>query len=569
MTTVDILYPSSQAMEVFKKQEEAEDPLNYFCKICSKRFVSGRALGGHMRAHGPASMAADTVSETELQKTKRPRASDDKSVEEKEEEKEEEEDEEGLDGNGSNLIYALRRNPKRSWRLADRDYSFMLGHGFDSKPIDSSVNCDLCGKEFSSWKGLFGHMKCHPETHQATGDAHLQESQKDDAQDEEEGEGESESDAEIEIDHPSGNSSRFDKCMKGKRSKRPRYAVQFNPHEQFGSEINNEEEDMAMCLVMLASGINTAQSSEFQAGAEETGSGDLKLSNTGSQLLPKCIKKKPKAKKIDGDAGLNDGDEAKKARYNCTTCNKVFHSYQALGGHRASHKKVKGCFSQIEDEYESLQEEITDEELITGSDSQLPVNFHKPSPKVRTKDSCIETGEASDETTTIQPAAFSGKKTRVHECSICHRVFSSGQALGGHKRCHWGSAGASDTISTISSNKETPMQQQQMPARMELLDLNLPAPVDDDSEAGNHNNLGRNVVDSHGASYAETHSKINPPYFQSWLMGTYPKQGLFLYKNNTHLSKDDEADSKLGKEIGFGGGCDSDLTDRAKSWLQL
>ena len=109
MTTVDILYPSSQAMEVFKKQEEAEDPLNYFCKICSKRFVSGRALGGHMRAHAPASIAADTLTETEFQKSKRPRASDHKSMEEK--------DEEGLDSNGSNLMYALRKNPKRSWRF--------------------------------------------------------------------------------------------------------------------------------------------------------------------------------------------------------------------------------------------------------------------------------------------------------------------------------------------------------------------------------------------------------------------------------------------------------------------
>jgi len=24
-----------------------------------------------------------------------------------------------------------------------------------------------------------------------------------------------------------------------------------------------------------------------------------------------------------------------------------------------------------------------------------------------------------------------------HKCSICMRVFSTGQALGGHKRCHW------------------------------------------------------------------------------------------------------------------------------------
>lgn len=559
MTTVDILYPTSQAMEVFKKQEEGENPLSYFCKICSKRFVSGRALGGHMRAHGPASMAADTLSETEFQKTKRPGASDDKSMEEKGEE----EDEEGLDGNGSNLMYALRRNPKRSWRFADRDYSFLLGHGFDSKPIGSSINCDLCGKEFSSLKGLFGHIKCHSETHQTSGDSQLEESQKHECQEEEE----SETDDEIEIDQPSGNSSGFDKCRKGKRSKRPRYAIQLNSHEQFGSEINNEEEDMAMCLVMLASGVNTTQNPQFQAGAEEPESGDLTLPKTGSQL-PRCIKKMPKAKKIDGDAGVYDGDEAKKTRYNCTTCNKVFHSYQALGGHRASHKKVKGCFSQIEDEIESLQEEITDEELVTGSDSQLPVNFHKPPPKERTKDSCVEAREASDETTTIQPAAFSGKKTRVHECSICHRVFSSGQALGGHKRCHWGSAGASDTISTISSNKEIPMQQQ-MPARVELLDLNLPAPIDDDSEAGNLNNLGRNAVNSHGASRAETHSKISPPYFQSWLMDRYLKQGPLLYNNHSHASKDDEADSKLGKEIGFNGGCDSDFSVRAQSWLQL
>jgi hypothetical protein len=122
-----------------------------------------------------------------------------------------------------------------------------------------------------------------------------------------------------------------------------------------------------------------------------------------------------------------------------------FHSHQALGGHRASHSKVKGCFTQIEDENESLEEQITNKELNIGLDSQLPSNFHKPLPKERTKDSCAK---ARDETRTIQPAAFSGKKTpRVHECSICHRIFASGPALGGHKRCHRGTAGVSDSIS--------------------------------------------------------------------------------------------------------------------------
>ncbi|XP_056686193.1 uncharacterized protein [Spinacia oleracea] len=33
---------------------------------------------------------------------------------------------------------------------------------------------------------------------------------------------------------------------------------------------------------------------------------------------------------------------SKRSKFECTTCNKVFHSYQALGGHRASHKKNGG-----------------------------------------------------------------------------------------------------------------------------------------------------------------------------------------------------------------------------------
>jgi len=46
-------------------------------------------------------------------------------------------------------------------------------------------------------------------------------------------------------------------------------------------------------------------------------------------------------------------------------------------------------------------------------------------------------------------------------------------------------------------------------------------------------------------------------------MDKYPKQGLFLYNNHTHARKNDEGDSKLGNEIGFGGGCDLDFSVRA------
>lgn len=108
----------------------------------------------------------------------------------------------------------------------------------------------------------------------------------------------------------------------------------------------------------------------------------------------------------------------KRSKFECNTCNKVFHSYQALGGHRASHKNavgmklspvsklesndistVEGFLSPIGDQQQQDQELGT--EIGIGSSSQLP-----------------------------------NKVVQKHECPICFRVFSSGQALGGHKRSH-------------------------------------------------------------------------------------------------------------------------------------
>ncbi|KAF5760304.1 putative transcription factor C2H2 family [Helianthus annuus] len=77
--------------------------------------------------------------------------------------------------------------------------------------------------------------------------------------------------------------------------------------------------------------------------------------------------------------------------YACNICNKVFPTYQALGGHKSSHRR----------------------NVPLGSD---------------------------DQTLTSGDLKRDGVKG-CHECSICHRCFPSGQALGGHKRRHYDGGG--------------------------------------------------------------------------------------------------------------------------------
>ncbi|XP_038683087.1 zinc finger protein ZAT1-like [Tripterygium wilfordii] len=97
---------------------------------------------------------------------------------------------------------------------------------------------------------------------------------------------------------------------------------------------------------------------------------------------------------VDEEREKTPTTATKRGSYRCNTCKKLFRSYQALGGHRASHKKMKGIV--IKDE----EAESEDEE---GSGS----------------------GGGADE-------VVGGFK-----CPFCDKVFESGQALGGHKKVHF------------------------------------------------------------------------------------------------------------------------------------
>jgi hypothetical protein len=68
-----------------------------------------------------------------------------------------------------------------------------------------------------------------------------------------------------------------------------------------------------------------------------------------------------------------------------------------------------------------------------------------------------------------------------HKCSVCDRGFASGQALGGHKRCHWDKACAGVVViatpagsdgSPVSS--EPPAKKRALSETAAVIDLNLP-----------------------------------------------------------------------------------------------
>ncbi len=190
-------------------------------------------------------------------------------------------------------------------------------------------------------------------------------------------------------------------------------------------------------------------------------------------------------------------------KYECTTCKRIFKSHQALGGHRASHKKVKGCYARTNvgeggAQDQSPEEDITDDEAMNTENIELaPYDIQDASHTSEQEDHkpCHYLAVAKDDNEEMFSIA---RKSKGHECSICHRVFNSGQALGGHKRCHWGGTTASTSAPSEPNSGIRTNNQQQMsalpttlaghhqvgnPKREVLereLDLNMPAPESDD-----------------------------------------------------------------------------------------
>ncbi|CAK7347851.1 unnamed protein product [Dovyalis caffra] len=350
------------------------------CKLCFKSFSNGRALGGHMRSHLlnlpiPPKLEdqfphIEVSEDTELTSSS------------------EEEAEEGQGGQGGEkeeegVFYGLRENPKRSIRLVDPEFSFAAVDAgsvvLQDRESETESSKNPTRRRSKRTKRLLEHHH-HQYHHQRPRE-----------------------------DQENNNTIKkleFKKMGTIKGAAESLWGHEPEPVSSISD--TTTEEDVAFCLMMLSRDKWKRKDQENQGEEQEV--------------------------EEEAEAETDDSDEFKscktkvRGKYKCETCNKVFKSYQALGGHRASHKKLK---------------------------------VYTPS-----KESNLEPTENVDASTSLP-------EKKIHECPYCFRVFSSGQALGGHKRSHVIGVAASSSTPARSSTKFGDNN-------LGLIDLNLPAPVDDD-----------------------------------------------------------------------------------------
>lgn len=192
---------------------------------------------------------------------------------------------------------------------ANKDYSDRKLNPKTKRPFKSSgtgeITCKICGKGFRSEKSLFGHMRCHPERCYRG----------------------MEPPPPLAPSPPPTSSEDDDSGSPGRDLKSWPPGIK-RGRGPLGTLIRASEENNALASV--------------QEIVKMVGNGPLKKARPGRDVGP-----------IGDEGKYEDSDDErvktavevlkhmKSEKHVCDLCNKGFSTYQALGGHRSSHTKLK------------------------------------------------------------------------------------------------------------------------------------------------------------------------------------------------------------------------------------
>ncbi|KAH0937592.1 hypothetical protein HID58_005053 [Brassica napus] len=348
-----------------EEEEEEEEEKKHICCACGKSFTSGKALGGHKSLHMLQTRKISTV------------------------------------------------RPK------------MVSAGDERGEFE--VDCCVCHKKFPSMKALYGHMRFHPDRgwkgvlppHHPLGNLSSSTISTDDDDDDDGDDDDDHWELENVVDlKESVKQTRLYMDMGNHWTARPFDTSTWTTGKRARrSALKIDESDIdARNLLVLAT---TAEAVDLDV----VGTSD---SLSGEEVMTKKKKKKKRLSEmvevVVGGADEEGGGAHEK--HVCVTCNKSFTSYQALGGHRASHNKVKVL--------ENHHARANGEALLLGTEAMI-----------------TGLGSAQGPNTSLSSIGD-------HVCNKCHKSFPTGQALGGHKRRHWTGPASSEVATAVPSAATAP-----------------------------------------------------------------------------------------------------------------